>query len=87
MCIDAQLRMKRSSLPKSTARCYSSGGEIKIAQNPVEVKSKYGKGRMHGSQKNRCQLRNSAAAEMECNRIDEIPQILSIPSIHFLLPV
>ena len=43
MCIDAQLRMKRSSLPKSTARCYSSGGEIKIAQNPVEVKSKYGK--------------------------------------------
>ena len=45
------------------------------------------KGRMHGSQKNRCQLRNSAAAEMECNRIDEIPQIPSIPSIHFLLPV
>ena len=46
------------------------------------------KGRMHGSQKNRCQLRNSAAAaEVECNRIDEIPQIPSIPSIHFLLPV
>ena len=86
MCIDAQLRMKRTELPKFKARCFSRG-EIKNCPKSTGGEIKMKKGRMHGSQKNRCQLRNSAAAEMECNRIDEIPQIPSIPSIHFLLPV
>ena len=35
------------------------------------------------SQKKICQLRNSAAAKMECNRIDEIPEILTIPQFTF----